>query len=731
MLMRSMKKKSFRDPSTGELSTEAARQFESEITQFVKELPREFALDFRMGQIPPTPAHHSTPRAMDEGSATSPFAHPTQPTMVSSPFGMNVSSPYGAQTPQARTPEDSTMLRDFTVQTSFPVSDIVAAQACELRSMANTLILQLWSPFLRPSHARTQPNQPASLASATAAHGIIVAAHHLLNRFRFVRPAAYGFYGFGQMVWHSGLVLASVVINSPEVLFADNALKGLEVAIEVMKDPIVAGLGMRKVARAGGQPGQRSQQIQPKLSQATAILEMMKSTAESTFAGTGTGFGLGSKRKNGEASVSMRALGTNGFQLPYAGGAVLSGPIVGDSELNGTGGAGAPDSMTSPPQRGPQHSSTPAGHVFWTTGADHEATSGLVASSSTSAAFQMDHQNGMRSRAQSVISTNSSSIISSAIPSKSNAAYPLLGVRDRSKNSVKVETSSATGIPTSSAGPTRTNGSQRTRDGASGKVRKRTSNSSIGRGYQTPAGPTPASAHVRRPSTQSQFPPPQSGGPSSLPPPPPPPASMQDTSQVGMSYPVQPEMAYPHSASTPHFPAQMEYHDSNGYAQPTPQPQPLHQSLPQSVPHHHTPQADYNPEYPQSFGSATQAMMDGTYATPVPTEYAQPSNPGVNGAYTSYIPMGMDMSYTGYATSPTNSVPPGMGINYGDGSGGDHSRTPSSMGTHMPRHNGIHYETVQPTQSHQEYDGTAQQQWQQMHTPVDSSHQWNGMSYQT
>ncbi|KAG8920965.1 hypothetical protein FRC02_000523 [Tulasnella sp. 418] len=351
VLMKSFKKRTFRDPQTNELSLEAARAFEAEVQTYLSELPKHFALNFKLetsgrDRAASHPADEDA--TMTSGPTSAPMTRQNTNTSVAgSPFpGSNSGTPAPVNGQPSYTQAASNNDPVIPSSTVFPQSDVIAAQACELHTMASLLILKLWHPFLvapnsptnnansrssqQPQAPPPQPNQAASLACATAAHAIIVASHHLLNRFRHIRPATYGFYGFGRGVFHAGCVLANIVITSPGVLFAEPALKGLAAAVEIMKDPVVAGYMGGRMRGTMNVPGTEVHQppLKPQTTEALRILEKLLLKANNIHSGEISH--TGAKRKYDAADDELNEDGlrlSDGFQLPYAGGAIMTSEV--------------------------------------------------------------------------------------------------------------------------------------------------------------------------------------------------------------------------------------------------------------------------------------------------------------------------------------------------------------------------------------------------------------------
>ncbi|KAG8905510.1 hypothetical protein FRC00_013213, partial [Tulasnella sp. 408] len=218
LLMRELPRQPLRDPASGELSIDAAQAFEAKINAWKESLPEAFSIV----------------------------------------FGSTVE------------------------ETKFPIADVAAMQACDLHIMANALVMRLWFPFVkdflgRPSH---QSHQNAALACSTAANSIIVASKYMINRFRSTHPLHFGYYGFGRHVWLAATLLASILISMPQIIWAATCRKGLDVALSIARDQLLAG--------------KTENGANPKY-EVIVLLQQLKSMSErSNNSGPG---GLGSKRK--------------------------------------------------------------------------------------------------------------------------------------------------------------------------------------------------------------------------------------------------------------------------------------------------------------------------------------------------------------------------------------------------------------------------------------------------
>ncbi|KAG8950140.1 hypothetical protein FRC04_007995 [Tulasnella sp. 424] len=243
LLMRDLPRAPIKDAVTGELSIDAAQAFEAKVTAWKESLPESFSIIFG-------------------------------PTVE---------------------------------ETKWPVADVAAMQACDLHIMANALIMRLWFPFVKDFLGRSvQPHQNAALACSTAANSIIVASKYMITRFRTTHPLHFGYYGFGRHVWLAATLLASILISMPQIIWAATCRKGLDVALSIARDQLLAGK-----TENGANPKYEVIQL---LQQLKHMSERFTSTA---------GAPTGSKRKAAEHSETVKL--RHGFQIPYVGLSAVSG----------------------------------------------------------------------------------------------------------------------------------------------------------------------------------------------------------------------------------------------------------------------------------------------------------------------------------------------------------------------------------------------------------------------
>ncbi|KAG9007070.1 hypothetical protein FRB90_009558 [Tulasnella sp. 427] len=195
-----------------------------------------------------------------------------------------------------------------TRQVVYPASDIMGMQACHLYTMANALIVRLWTPFLFPTLKNAQFHQYPALACTTAANAIVTACNYVRKQFRAIRPANLGYYALGRSVYIAGCMASIVAIRGgPELHFCETAVRTVKTAIEISKDPAVCGVG---------RPDPRTYRFET-----GRVLELMRLKAENTLkqgiAATGT------KRINEGPQQEILKLRA-GYELPYAGRGIVT-----------------------------------------------------------------------------------------------------------------------------------------------------------------------------------------------------------------------------------------------------------------------------------------------------------------------------------------------------------------------------------------------------------------------
>ena len=284
-IVKSVKKRTFRDPVTDSSLSESAAideaaSVEGEVTQFLHDLPPAFKLDI------------DTDLSTLSAASSSPLFSTSSPGHSSS------------------------------------VSLVV--QQCELVITGQRLILKIYLPFLRPNNSGSMPNanhNQAALGTVNAAHAIIHASRVLYvlckqppgAKSKRPGPAIFDYYSFGQALFDAAVVCAHSVITQPTAIWAKIALDDVVGALEVMKDPVVA------TGRGSTQAG-----FEDSVSEPVRVIEMLKKKAEDARTGNATSFesSSGSKRKHAEVETNRNHL-LAGFQLPYVGAAVASaGPAA-------------------------------------------------------------------------------------------------------------------------------------------------------------------------------------------------------------------------------------------------------------------------------------------------------------------------------------------------------------------------------------------------------------------
>lgn len=195
-----------------------------------------------------------------------------------------------------------------TANVTYPASDIMALQACHLYTLANSLIIRLWTPFLFPTLKNPQFHQYPALACTTAANAIVTACNQIRKSFRQVRPANLGYYALGRSVYIAGCMASIVAIRGgPDLHFCETAVKTVKTAIEISKDPAVCGIG---------RPDPRAYRFET-----GRVLELMRLKAENTWKQGQAAAGL--KRLNEGPQQEILKLRA-GYELPYAGRGIVT-----------------------------------------------------------------------------------------------------------------------------------------------------------------------------------------------------------------------------------------------------------------------------------------------------------------------------------------------------------------------------------------------------------------------
>lgn len=208
-------------------------------------------------------------------------------------------------------------------------------QRCELVAIAHQLVLKLFHPFLRRSNVRPPDN--AMNASINASHAIIHAsrvAQGVWQRHGGGGPGRYSsigtnnipsshgvFYPFARQLFDATVVAAHVVIQAPQSVVAKVALEDVRVALDVLRDPALATGRGRAPSRGG---------IEGCPSEAVTIVEMMLRKAEMAKRNYIPAT-AGVKRKHEEVDDGV----AKGFWLPYVGSGVATESSSTGSPVNG------------------------------------------------------------------------------------------------------------------------------------------------------------------------------------------------------------------------------------------------------------------------------------------------------------------------------------------------------------------------------------------------------------
>lgn len=203
-LMKSVKKQTARESHTDdvlELSIDQAAAVESEISNWLSDLPPRYRLDMSTTD----PSHHHHHYSAGSGPSSS-----TPPMLIS--------------------------------------------QRCELVMIANRMILKLYLPFLRDAngHGPNKPSHQAVLGTINAAHCISHAARVLHSACQETRPALFDYYDFGRALFDAAIVCAHATMQQPTSILATEAMKCVDDALEIMRE-----WGTFKYAADGSSEGLR------------------------------------------------------------------------------------------------------------------------------------------------------------------------------------------------------------------------------------------------------------------------------------------------------------------------------------------------------------------------------------------------------------------------------------------------------------------------------------------
>lgn len=115
---------------------------------------------------------------------------------------------------------------------------LLIAQRCELVMAANRMILKLYLPFLRDAngHSPNKPSHQAVLGTINAAHSIIHASRQLHSACQETRPALFDYYDFGRVLFDAAVVCAHAIIQQPTSILATEAMKNVDGALQIMRE---------------------------------------------------------------------------------------------------------------------------------------------------------------------------------------------------------------------------------------------------------------------------------------------------------------------------------------------------------------------------------------------------------------------------------------------------------------------------------------------------------------
>ncbi|KAK7683807.1 hypothetical protein QCA50_013183 [Cerrena zonata] len=203
-LMKSVKKQTSRESHTDdvlELSIDQAATVETEITNWLADLPPRYRLDMSTTDS----SHHHHHYSAGSGASSS-----TPPMLIS--------------------------------------------QRCELVMIANRMILKLYLPFLRDAngHGPNKPSHQTVLGTINAAHSISHAARVLHSACQETRPALFDYYDFGRGLFDAAIVCAHATLQQPTSILAAEAMKCVDESLEIMRE-----WGLFKYAAEGSLEGLR------------------------------------------------------------------------------------------------------------------------------------------------------------------------------------------------------------------------------------------------------------------------------------------------------------------------------------------------------------------------------------------------------------------------------------------------------------------------------------------
>lgn len=178
-LVKSVKRRYARDtPNDSESSVERAEQFESEVKNWLSELPKVFRFDTSNTDTPSPPSSKAS------------------------------------------------------------VSSNLQAQRCELAIIANQLILKVFLPYLKNCSVPSADGLPRRVVSSVvdAGHAILQAMRILHSTWRQTQPAAFLFYSFGRTLFDTAVMMACAVIAHPSGASSGVAIADVAAAIDIMQD---------------------------------------------------------------------------------------------------------------------------------------------------------------------------------------------------------------------------------------------------------------------------------------------------------------------------------------------------------------------------------------------------------------------------------------------------------------------------------------------------------------
>ncbi|KAF7978790.1 hypothetical protein HWV62_44848 [Athelia sp. TMB] len=180
-----------------------------------------------------------------------------------------------------------------------------AAQRYELAVTAHRLVLQIYLPFLRVSHAGTSSRAHATLEAMQAAHTIVAASRLLHSSGEMVAMEGYA---YGQALFGAAVVCSHAVIGDASAIWAHEGLTDVRGALDILRD-------------AGG-------------AESVKVVEALLAKTEASVAGAGAT--AGGKRKHGEMENEGFDMPI-GFCLPYAGPGVAASSDTASDESEARG----------------------------------------------------------------------------------------------------------------------------------------------------------------------------------------------------------------------------------------------------------------------------------------------------------------------------------------------------------------------------------------------------------